>query len=454
MVRRTLIGEELMRRIALVTILGILASGPVADLAAGAAPLAGLDGAQRQAAVDKLSAALRERYVYPDTGAKAAEVITANLKSGAYDKLDDPSQFAGRLTHDLADVAHDKHMRVEVLMPPGAAPPPGLTQQLLPPSELGVVRADRLAGGVGYIEVIGFPPLPLFKRTINRAMTSLAGSKALIIDDRRNGGGDPASVAYLVSFLAPQGAHINDIVSRTPQTETFTRTEFHAEPTPVNFAGKPIYVLVSSRTFSGGEEFAYDVQNLKVATVVGESTGGGANPTGGVPLGDGLMASIPFGRAENPVTKTNWEGKGVAPDVAVPAAEAFKVALTRLGQPAVAEIGLASQGQVFAPRSSPLPGSDQVIRRLVEGLASNAPDYSMMGPDFAEVTRKQLPIMHEDVARLGAIQSLKFVEVGVQGGDRYDVTFAGGVRRMAVVLDVDGKIIGANLNMPRTGPPS
>jgi hypothetical protein len=167
-----------------------------------------------------------------------------------------------------------------------------------------------------------------------------------------------------------------------------------------------------------------------------------------------MIASIPFGRAENPVTKTNWEGKGVKPDVAVAAPEAFKVALTKLGHPAVADIGAASQGQVFAPRSTPLPGSEAAARRLVEGLARNAPDYGGMSQQFADVTRQQLPQLHDDMAKLGAIQSMKFIEVGPQGGDRYDVTFAGGVRRIAVVLDSDGKIIGANLNMPRFGPPS
>jgi len=437
-----------VRRVVLVTILSLLAGAPVAAPAAAAAT--GLDGAQRQQVVDQLSTALRERYVYPDVGAKAADAITASLKGGAYDKLDDPGQFAARLTDDISAIAHDKHLRVNAL----GAPPPGPPPPPPPRSEVGVVRADRLAGGVGYIEVIGFPPMAQFKPVIDKAMSALDGSKALIIDDRRNTGGDPASVAYLVSFLVPQGAHINDIVSRTPKTTDFTRLAFIAKPTPVNFVGHPIYVLTSKTTFSGGEEFAYDVQNLKAATLIGEVTGGGANPQGGVPLGPSLMASIPFGRAENPVTKTNWEGKGVKPEVEVAASEALKVALTRLGQPALADIGAASQGQVFAPRSTPMPGSEAAVRRLIGWLVSNAPDYDAMSPQLAQATRQQLPQLHDGLAQLGAVQSVTFIQVGPQGGDQYDVTFTGGVRRVAVVLGPDGKIMGAGIGPPPGAPRS
>ncbi len=432
-----------MRRVVLASILALSA----ALGAAGAAAAASLDGPMRQQVVDQLAAGLRGRYVYPDVGAKAADAITAQLKSGAYDSLSDPVQFSARLTDDLRAVAHDKHMRV---VSPGA-PPPGPPPAPPPRSELGVVRADRLGGGVGYIEVVGFPPLARFKPAIDRAMTALAGSTALILDDRRNTGGDPASVAYLVSFLVPKGAHINDVVARTPNTDFFTRQVFEAQPTPVNFAGRPMVVLTGATTFSGGEEFAYDLQNLKAATVIGETTGGGANPTGVVPLSAEMLAFIPNGRAENPVTKTNWEGKGVRPDVAVPAADAFKVALTRLGRPAVADAAAASQGQVFTPRSTPLPGTEAAVRSLIDGIISNAPDYAAMSPQLAAATRQQLSGMHEILIKLGAVQGMTFVEVDPQGGDAYDVTFAGGVRRFAVQLGDDGKILGAQAALRRPG---
>jgi hypothetical protein len=408
-----------------------------------AAPPTALGAEARQDVVAKLNAALRDRYVFPDVGEKAAARISAALARGDYDNLSDPATFAGRLQADVDAVANDKHLRIASLNTPPRGRPAGA--QAMPRAEAGVVRADRLPGGIGYIEVAGFPPPQAFKPVLDRAMSALEGSKALIIDVRRNGGGAPPSVAYLVSFLlAPdQAVHINDIVSRVPNTTEFTRQSFHSEPTPVSFAGRPVYVLTSSGTFSGGEEFAYDLKSLKRAILVGEVTGGGANPTGSVPLGNGLIASIPFGRAENPVTKSNWEGRGVDPDVKVSAADALKVALERLGQQPVAAIADASREQVFAPRSMALPGTEAAVRSLVAGLASGTPDYDAMSPQLAELTRQQLGQLQGLFRPLGDLRSVTFAEPGPGGGDAYDVVFTNGSIRVGVMLGPDGKIHGS-----------
>ncbi|HET6980827.1 MAG TPA: S41 family peptidase, partial [Myxococcaceae bacterium] len=82
-------------------------------------------------------------------------------------------------------------------------------------------------------------------------------------------------------------------------------------------------------TFSGGEELAYDLQSLRRATLIGETTGGGANLTGGHTLDDWFVIAVPWARAVNPVTKSNWEGVGVRPDVATKATAALDEALRR-----------------------------------------------------------------------------------------------------------------------------
>jgi len=412
------------------------------------APPAALDAAARQAVVAALGTALRDRYVFPDIGARAANRIEAALAAGEYDNLDHAA-FAARLTADVEAIAHDKHLRVNWQGGPGpvGGPAAGASPPPMPRGEAGVVRADRLAGGIGYIEVVAFPPPGAFKPALDRAMAGLAGSKALIIDVRRNGGGAPPAVAYLVSYLlaAEPRVHINTIVGRTAGTGEFTRQDFHNEPTPVSFAGVPVYVLTSTRTFSGGEEFAYDVKSLQRATLVGELTGGGANPTGGVPLGNAFGASIPFGRAENPVTGTNWEGHGVDPDVAVPAADALRVALERLGHAPAADIAAASQGQVFTPRAEPLPGTEAAVRGLVAGLVSGTPNYDALSPQFAEVVRQQLPRTQGMFASLGELKSVTFREPGMMGGDAFDLVFANGGLIMAVMLGPDGTIVGSQI---------
>jgi C-terminal processing protease CtpA/Prc len=152
-------------------------------------------------------------------------------------------------------------------------------------------------------------------------MQLLMGSEAVILDLRENGGGDPESVAYLVSHFFPEGdaRELNAIYNRPRNT---TRQYWTSPLAAPRYTG-PVYVLTSAHTFSGGEECAYDFQTQKRATVVGETTGGGANPGRAVDLGGGFNAFIPTGRAINPVTHTNWEHVGVKPDVVVPAAEAL-----------------------------------------------------------------------------------------------------------------------------------
>jgi len=160
---------------------------------------------------------------------------------------------------------------------------------------------------------------------IAAAMELVAGTYALIIDMRHNGGGSPEGVAFWCSYLFEERpTHLNDIF----HADTGETTQFWALPyvPGTRYPDRPVFVLTSGRTFSGGEDFAYTLQALGRATVVGETTGGGAHPTRGFPISAAVHIGIPFARSVNPVTGTNWQGTGVVPDVAVPAAQAYDVA--------------------------------------------------------------------------------------------------------------------------------
>src|SRR5687767_5190753 len=305
-----------------------------------------LDDTSRRAVVESAAKMLRERYVFPDVGNRAAQAIESALTSGSYAGLD-LAAFAQRLTEDLRGVAKDKHLRITA---PGASS--GNPPRVAPRAEGGVTRADILDGNVGYIELVGFPPPAAFNGPVNRAMSALQKTRALIVDVRRNGGGSPASVAYFVSYFlaADKRVHINTFINRNPGTETFRSQDFWSEATPFSYVGQPVIVLTSGRTFSGGEEFAYDMQVMDLADVVGETTGGGANPGGTVPLAAGLTMFVPGGRARNPITGTNWEGVGVKPDIAVASETALKAALEPLGvSSAGVEIDMLSRSRVFEP---------------------------------------------------------------------------------------------------------
>jgi len=304
-------------------------------IAQGAAPVsAPITPAQRAAVVASLGQQLKANYVFPDLAEKLAAATAAKQAQGGYNAATTPAEMSEALTNDLVEIGHDKHFRV-VFDPGYTAPPAGA--KVVPSSEqvasnrqemarlaYGLDRVQRLPGNVGYLEVRGFGPAAIVGAAYTNAMSLLSGTDALVLDLRRNGGGEPESVAHLLSHFFAEGddRHLNDIYTRP----TNTTREYWTNPAVTVRYTKPIHVLTSSQTFSGGEEAAYDLQTQKRATLVGETTGGGANPGDNVSIGHGLFAFIPTGRSINPITKTNWEHIGVKPDVAVPATAAMKTA--------------------------------------------------------------------------------------------------------------------------------
>lgn len=301
------------------------------SLAAQPAP-APISATQRKATVEALAKELRARYVFPEIAETTAKAIQAKAAAGGYDGAATDADFAQALGKDLRDQSRDLHFRVMVDPQIKAAddddkpPTPAEIQQARQEMSgfgYGITKLERLPGNVGYMELRGFGPTYAVAPAYDAAMTLLSGSRAIILDLRRNGGGEPESVAYLLSHFFAEGdvRHLNDIYTR-PNDRT---QQYWTSAVGVRFEG-PVFVLTSPRTFSGGEECAYDFQTQKRATLVGETTGGGANPGGMVPLGGGLAAFVPTGKAINPVTKTNWEHVGVKPDIAVPAADALKTA--------------------------------------------------------------------------------------------------------------------------------
>jgi C-terminal processing protease CtpA/Prc len=180
-------------------------------------------------------------------------------------------------------------------------------------------------GNIGYIELRGFNDHEAGAETVAAAMTFLANTEAIIFDLRQNGGGSPFMVALISSYLfGDKPVHLNDLYWRKGDRTD----EFWTKPAAAakKFPDKDVYVLTSNRTFSAGEEFTYTLKNLKRAVIVGETTGGGAHPGGMERLSEHFGVFIPAGRAINPISKTNWEGTGVEPDVKVPREQALKVA--------------------------------------------------------------------------------------------------------------------------------
>lgn len=293
-----------------------------------------IDPPTQKRVVDKLSTDLKENYVFPDLAKKMANDINARLRKGEYAKATSGIKFAKTLTENLQKISKDKHLRVRF----SQRPIPVRKRRTEPTEEerkryvaqlkqrnFGFEKVERMEGNVGYIDLRGFSDHEMGAKTVDAAMNFLANTDALIFDLRRNGGGSPRMVALISSYLfGDEKVHLNDLYWRRGDTTN----EFWTTPekASVKFKDKDIYILTSSRTFSAAEEFSYNLRNLKRATIVGETTGGGAHPGGTFRLDKHFGAFISTGRAISPITKTNWEGTGVKPHISVSKEIALKKA--------------------------------------------------------------------------------------------------------------------------------
>jgi hypothetical protein len=291
--------------------------------------------AARSEVIDNAIVGLKKSYVFPKVADEIETALRARIANHEYDKIESSNEFATKLTADLQAVSHDKHMRVRYSADP--LPKDDGEERGPTPEEIEAMRArgrltnfgfekvERLNGNIGYLDLRQFQ-VPMFAgETAAAAMSFLANTDALIIDLRHNGGGTPEMVQLLCSYLFEgEAVHLNDLYFR-PKDETHQFWTLPFVPGK-RYVDKEVYVLTSSHTFSGAEEFTYNLKNLKRATIVGETTGGGANPGGSERVSEHFELFVPSGRAINPITKTNWEGTGIQPDVQVAEADALSTA--------------------------------------------------------------------------------------------------------------------------------
>ncbi len=292
-----------------------------------------IDATTRAVVIDELLEKLGSTYVFPDAAKKMEQAIRERQVRKEYDGVTSGREFARVLTAHLKEVSKDGHLGVDfsaVAIPKDADQKPPDPEDVRRFRETGRRRnyqyrkVERLEGAVGLLQVDGFYPGEWAGDTVAAAATFLANSEAIILDLRQNGGGTPTGVTLLCSYFFEEETHLEDQFNRS---ENKTRQYWTYPVVPgKKVANQDLYILTSSRTFSAPESLAYDLQALGRATIVGERTGGGAHGTRPQRIGDHFRASIPFSRSINPVTKTDWEGVGVKPDVTVPADQALLTA--------------------------------------------------------------------------------------------------------------------------------
>jgi hypothetical protein len=293
-----------------------------------------IDAAGKAKVIDEIANTLVKNYIFPNAAKKMADYIQQQLKKGAYDQHSDPVIFAEAVLKDLQSTHKDGHLSFHYdpeavqqiqrirSQKPGEVTQAKETQNLnLRKDNYGFRKAERLPGNVGLLKFDYFAFNDGAGEAATAALNFLANCDALIVDLRDNGGGDPAQIQYISSYFFDRPVHLNDIYSRKDDSTEHYWTLPYVPGKRLSKAD--IYVLTSSRTYSGAEEFSYNLKNLKRATIVGETTGGGAHPTEPNIISAQYVLYVPFARAINPITKTNWEGTGVTPDASVDRDKAF-----------------------------------------------------------------------------------------------------------------------------------
>ncbi len=287
------------------------------------------------AVVDSTAIALVEAYVYNDVALEMEKRIRDRLADGAYDDLGSPMELAQVITEDLRDVSGDRHISIRAF-------PPEVMQEMVTRNEDPEVGREArrrelerqnfyfrevsiLAGNIGYLRMDQLPDASFAGPTAVAAMNFLGHSDALIMDLRYNGGGSPSLIMLLFGYLFDGRTNYNDWLEVGEDCGD-QHWSLPYVPGP-SLGDVPVYVLTSGYTFSGAEDISYSLQSLGRATIIGETTGGGAHPVNGRQFPSlNIIVGVPFAYARNPITGGNWEGTGVIPDINVPADDALDTA--------------------------------------------------------------------------------------------------------------------------------
>jgi len=306
--------------------------------------------ARSKGTIQSIEKLLSENYVFPEVAKKMSKHIHKQLNKGRYSKIKDGNAFADRLTQDLQSISKDKHLRIifdpkrassmkiRESEPENNEPPPEFIRNAKR-ANFGFKEVKIIDGNIGYLNLTNFFDVSVGGKTAVAAMNFFANADALIIDLRKNGGGSPSMIQLITSYLyESESVHLNNFYWRPSDSHTQTWTLPHVDGT--RRPEMPVYVLTSKSTFSAAEEFSYNLLNLERATLIGETTGGGAHPGGTRVVNDEFIIWLPQGRAINPITNTNWEGVGVKPHFEVDSKDALLVA----HQQALSELSKANPG--------------------------------------------------------------------------------------------------------------
>ena len=267
-----------------------------------------------KAVTDSVAALIEAHYVDKTAGARISSEFRNLAASGRYARFGKKETLSEEISGDLRKISNDGHLYVQGKK---AVADDVNWEQIEQEAEkkynYGFTRVEIRDDNIAYIRITEFMHPKRSMQTAVAAMKLVENSDNLIIDLRGNGGGYPGIMEYVLNHYF-EGEPIELSTTRSSKGEnqvTFTSDLIYGKLR----VGTPLYVLIDEKTASAAEYFAYTLQAFKKAVIVGRRSAGGANRNEYFDLPAGLRMSISVASPVNAITKTNWEGKGVIPDV-------------------------------------------------------------------------------------------------------------------------------------------
>ncbi|MBN1149773.1 S41 family peptidase [candidate division WOR-3 bacterium] len=290
-----------------------------------------IDATEKEKILDSITGYLAETYVYEEVAEKMNDLVMSNLHNGLYDHISGLNEYVQTLNEDLFSVCQDRHFQILPFVDPRLSQEnPEEEDEIKMIEEMrqknfGFVKIEILPGNIGYLKFDEFVNARYAGQTAVAAMNFLSNTDALILDLRDNGGGEASMIQLLASYFFDIPKNINDFYYRID--DVYEQSWTYSFVPGSKMTETPVYILTSSYTFSAAEEFTYDLQKLERASIVGDTTGGGAHPITAKSWDNfGITIVCPFARACNPVSGDNWEGVGIIPDYPVESRIALETA--------------------------------------------------------------------------------------------------------------------------------
>ena len=277
-----------------------------------------------------LAELVRAHYVFADQ----AEDLAGRIEECARGEITRPAsaeQLAAALTDFLRETTNDLHFKVMARVftaeERAAAPEDRWRYSMPGPASNFGFRSVEVRDATALLTLTSLDAIKWSGPTAVASLNFARHAERVLIDVRGCQGGDPELIEHIAGyFLGTAPVELSTVHWRDGRTETA-----YSDPDGAAFQFDPdvgLVVIIGPGTASGGEALADHLQAPGRAVVIGQPSIGAAHRVKEFELGDSLVARIPSGLVVNAFTGTDWEGRGVTPDVAVdPGADVVRAAV-------------------------------------------------------------------------------------------------------------------------------